>query len=73
MAIFAILDFCDFLSKFGHCNSTCDTFSESLGPWEYNRTVFKIFVINKDKEEGLECLLTVCSGILGIFMEVFTL
>ena len=21
----------------------CDTFLESLGPWEYNKTVFKIF------------------------------
>ena len=33
-AISMILDFCDFLSRFEYCNSTYDTFLESLGLWE---------------------------------------
>ena len=41
--IFVILDFCNFLSRFGHCDPTCDTFLESLGPQGYNRTIIKIF------------------------------
>ena len=47
-----ILDFCDFFIRIGYCNPACYTFLESLGPGEYNSTVFK----NQDLEEYVECL-----------------